>query len=148
MRNQEVMREWVDRLRSGQYKQGTGRLRVEDHYCCLGVLCEIAAERGIIGSPAPFGSTPLVTIKNGDFHSEDRTVYRYDGQAHMPSRQVYEWAGIPAVGLTLTAKSLADLNDFAVPFAQIADTIEQHWIDPIDIPDTPATIAEEELVNA
>lgn len=39
--------EWTTGLRSGQYKQGVGYLkqRVEGdwQYCCLGVLCEIAA---------------------------------------------------------------------------------------------------------
>ena len=37
---------WVKALRSGKYRQGTGRLKREredgeDEYCCLGVLREI-----------------------------------------------------------------------------------------------------------
>src|ERR1700722_19140718 len=32
---------WVAALRSGEYKQGDGKLhnRTDDSYCCLGVLC-------------------------------------------------------------------------------------------------------------
>lgn len=33
---------WIAALRSGAYKQGKGRLRRGDSYCCLGVLCEVA----------------------------------------------------------------------------------------------------------
>lgn len=37
-----VRDEWVAALRSGEFKQATGRLRRSDTgYCCLGVLCEI-----------------------------------------------------------------------------------------------------------
>lgn len=33
---------WVEALESGDFRQGTGRLRCGgDHYCCLGVACEI-----------------------------------------------------------------------------------------------------------
>lgn len=39
----EHRRLWVEALRSGKYKQGAGCLRSEDnHFCCLGVLCDIA----------------------------------------------------------------------------------------------------------
>ena len=37
----EVKREWLERLRSGEYEQIQGRLRSDDGYCCMGVLCEI-----------------------------------------------------------------------------------------------------------
>lgn len=32
---------WIDALLSGEFAQGTGRLRRGDSFCCLGVLCEI-----------------------------------------------------------------------------------------------------------
>lgn len=41
----EIKEKWLEALRSGNYKQGTGKLRqVEkngDTYCCLGVLCDV-----------------------------------------------------------------------------------------------------------
>ena len=44
----ELKKNWIEALRSGEYKQGTGRLRgysLNDNtevFCCLGVLCEIS----------------------------------------------------------------------------------------------------------
>lgn len=32
---------WVAALRSGKYKQTSGRLRHAGGFCCLGVLCEV-----------------------------------------------------------------------------------------------------------
>ena len=39
--NQQIKQLWVNALRSGEYKQATGRLRKNDGYCCLGVLCDL-----------------------------------------------------------------------------------------------------------
>lgn len=50
--NPEIKARWVAALRSGQYRQGKGRLCCEmgggSSYCCLGVLCEIAVQDGIV----------------------------------------------------------------------------------------------------
>lgn len=32
---------WLKALRSGKYQHGTGQLRYEDRFCCIGVYCEI-----------------------------------------------------------------------------------------------------------
>lgn len=37
----ELRRQWIDGLRSGRYAQGTGYLRTNTGYCCLGVLCDV-----------------------------------------------------------------------------------------------------------
>lgn len=41
MMNPKIKEKWVKALRSGRYKQGRGRLKRGDKYCCLGVLCKI-----------------------------------------------------------------------------------------------------------
>lgn len=43
--NAELKRKWVEALRSGKYTQGPMRLRRagEERFCCLGVLCDVAA---------------------------------------------------------------------------------------------------------
>lgn len=41
MTNIDILKNWVVALRSGKYKQGKRYLRTSDHFCCLGVLCEI-----------------------------------------------------------------------------------------------------------
>jgi hypothetical protein len=41
--NKTIKKKWVAALRSGKYKQGTGRLYQEkkNAFCCLGVLCRV-----------------------------------------------------------------------------------------------------------
>lgn len=45
LQNKELVKQWVEALRSGKYRQTTSRLRkkLENGYghCCLGVLCEV-----------------------------------------------------------------------------------------------------------
>lgn len=41
---------WLNALRSGEYRQTTGTLKDTDGYCCLGVLCHVASEAGMIPS--------------------------------------------------------------------------------------------------
>jgi uncharacterized protein (DUF779 family) len=38
--NKELIKEWINDLRSGKYKQSVGCLMNENGYCCLGVACE------------------------------------------------------------------------------------------------------------
>lgn len=38
----ELRDKWCEALESGNYKQGTKRLRKDGKYCCLGVLCDVA----------------------------------------------------------------------------------------------------------
>lgn len=43
--NPEVKALWLNALRSGEYQQGTGKLKQtyggDQRYCCLGVLCDL-----------------------------------------------------------------------------------------------------------
>lgn len=52
-----VKRAWLKALRSGDYKQGKEVLRYKRHlqpsdseyrYCCLGILCDLAAKAGVV----------------------------------------------------------------------------------------------------
>lgn len=40
------MRAWIDALRSGDYPQTRKALRIQGHYCCLGVAVEKAIQQG------------------------------------------------------------------------------------------------------
>jgi hypothetical protein len=40
-----ILDKWLTALESGDYKQGHGRLRTDQGFCCLGVLCEVAGLR-------------------------------------------------------------------------------------------------------
>ncbi len=72
--NKELITEWIEALRSGNYKQGFGQLKNnKDEYCCLGVACELFKAK-IGGSWNPSfdgtkfscttGMTPLVGISH------------------------------------------------------------------------------------
>jgi hypothetical protein len=41
MKRTEHTQKWLDALRSGEYKQITGRMCTEKGYCCLGVAAQI-----------------------------------------------------------------------------------------------------------
>lgn len=47
MMKPEIKAQWLTALRSGEYKQGTGALRNGNAFCCLGVLCDLAAKQGV-----------------------------------------------------------------------------------------------------
>lgn len=68
--DQRIKTEWVKRLRSDQYKQGSSVLVNEQlgTHCCLGVLCEIAAEEGIVKR-----------IPQATFDESTQTVISADG---------------------------------------------------------------------
>ena len=56
--NSEVKGQWTTALRSGEYEQGNGVLRTIDNtYCCLGVLCELAVKANVIPVPVISGES-------------------------------------------------------------------------------------------
>lgn len=92
---------WLEALRSGQYKQGTGCLHGEDSYCCLGVFSKIqgrldGAYDGIDGSG--------LLLSDNNPHNFLNAV------------EICEFGGLPC--------SLASINDKGATFAEIADIIE------------------------
>lgn len=117
MNQQEIITEWVRRLRSGRYLQGVRALRrpgqVGDTYCCLGVLCEIAVEQGVVEKPE---------------YNHTFGFYVYDDSGELLPTLVAEWAGIGRWG-TLKSDPAGDhltiMNDGGAGFDRIADAIEQ-----------------------
>lgn len=111
-----IKAEWVTELRNPARTQGTGLMRDgEGRQCCLGVLCDIAVNHGVI-SPPSLGT--------------DILYYRYDGCGFFLSYKVTEWAGMtynPSVPYNGHQESLTFLNDVKrLTFPQIADLIEEH----------------------
>jgi hypothetical protein len=110
-----VMKKWVSALRSGKYKQGTGRLRdSDDQFCCLGVLCDLHRRE-----------TGRGRWRKGTYFCADGCNF-----AEAPDA-VVAWAGLngrdPILPETFENQSLAALNDAHMPFADIADHIEDVW---------------------
>lgn len=116
-----IHNEWANRLESGRYRRGHGYLRRAtedgDEYCCLGVLCEIAVEAGIV-------------IRRGS--SRGTSAYgRVDGlttNSCLPEA-VAEWAQVTRMGELRVMDpevggSLVYLNDGAMwSFEKIAQVI-------------------------
>lgn len=120
--NRKVKEMWLTALRSGEFEQGTGRLRSDDDkFCCLGVLCELAHRAGVVHA----AHSDLGGWTYGDEYS-----------GGVLAGAVMEWAGLDytnpsvpykgALSWEPTTISLASLNDLGRPFGEIADTIEAH----------------------
>lgn len=128
MANKENIRKWVDALRSGEFKQGTGRLRTGDSYCCLGVACEIAKREGV-----DLRTATSVRMVNDDEGSTE-TIHYYDDQSGYPPTAVGDWLGVgrrnPHVGVANGVDlSATEANDTHLwDFAKIADGIENLYL--------------------
>lgn len=104
----KLRRTWTDNLRSGKFKQGSGRLKLtpeagEPLHCCLGVLCVIA------GLPEE-----LRTVGGG------WTMSAFDGCTAVLGTDLLDRFDLP----TVQAQYLMSLNDGGHTFAEIADYIE------------------------
>lgn len=101
----EFNRRWCEALRSGDYAQANGALRINDAYCCLGVALDIADPNG--------WTTPA---------SKSRMCqHRYSNNVSVPDRAFFR----QTTGISTSAISrLAVSNDQGSTFAEIADQIE------------------------
>lgn len=124
--NEEIKSRWVSKLTSGEYSQTTGTLNAGDGYCCLGVLCEIAVEDGIVIKTVGSSGRAVYTSK----------VNQSDVSADILPYDVVAWAGLndtnPDVtyfdsnGLQLD-DNLAELNDNGMKFEEIAKLIDENY---------------------
>jgi hypothetical protein len=123
----KIKAKWVAALRSGDYVQGQGVLRDKSrHFCCLGVLCDVAARDGIGKWIEPTGE---------DDDDDDGTRFSFvtfdpnDGTFGdlLPPLAVVKWAGLPAPDPTVSDSSLTVWNDYdGASFDEIAALIEKH----------------------
>lgn len=118
------IRAWVQALRSGEFKQGTGTLRnANSEYCCLGVACELAMRDGV-GIRAEIvgyrvnGETP---VHHG---AMPNVVAAWLGVEHDTR---YESGDMKLEIGGDRVKFLAEMNDeMRMTFKQIADVIENN----------------------
>lgn len=118
--DKKIATKWVKALRSGDYTQGTGTLRSEKGFCCLGVLCNLHAEA--------HPETAAVQDDAGAYMGET---------AGLPN-DVKHWAGMKNYLGTFPGRvkfdyngrafySLTEANDGGTTFVQIADYIENNY---------------------
>jgi hypothetical protein len=115
------LRLWVEALRSGNYAQTMHKLRDDDGFCCLGVMCDVFMR------------------ETGQGKWEDtayRLVFELDSVAKesLPQAQVLEWFGFFEAYTELpTDAGLCNIefvtlnDDLKLSFGQIADLIEWNW---------------------
>ena len=101
-------KKWVAALRSGKYKQAKAAIRDGDHFCCLGVACDL------------YGKANKVKWTG----AED-----FLGHSDVLPDEVREWLGLTSDEGFYTARNgqsstLAIRNDAGVKFDRIADIIE------------------------
>lgn len=131
--NKDVLKRWIKALRSGDFKQARGQLAHTrsgtTSYCCLGVLCELAADDQVVE------------------RTTDEDGIRYDRFSwSVPPPAVEDWLGTSHYTVKLgkdldmlseddgsyTAGeeiSLIRLNDgYRFSFDQIADALEATYL--------------------
>jgi hypothetical protein len=121
----EVKAVWLTDLRSGEYQQTTARLRDQDGYCCLGVLCDRYRKSH------PGTQWELLDIGH----------YSFRGSTDALPNEVMLWAGLtqrnPEVDVRKTESSierrkplsgtLGDINDAGNTFDEIANIIDEQF---------------------
>ena len=115
--DEKIKTRWVDRLENGNIPQGTGVLGTpEGKRCCLGVLCDLAVEDGIIEPPEARVSGFLVYDK-ASISLLPLTVARWAGLNGV-NGQYEDHDGRP--------HQLTNDNDGGKPFSQIAQIIKEY----------------------
>ena len=109
----QVLKLWVKALRSGEYEQTKGALRsqvthaVGPRFCCLGVLCDLAA-------------------RDGGKEWDAVKVSNYDGGVGAPPAHVTEFLGLTRMDV----ETFIFMNDEnSKSFSEIADYIEKKFLE-------------------
>ena len=121
--NPEIKTKWIEALRSGKYDQGMGNLKVgvsnDPAYCCLGVLCELAAEAGVI--------PPGQLLE----HEPNNYSHYFLGEDEFLPDEVMTWANLDSNNGAFSDRfgesCLTDLNDNGKSFDDLADIIDEHF---------------------
>lgn len=112
--HKEIAEKWATKLSSGEISQGKGSLGLPDgRRCCLGVLCDMAAEAGVI-------EKPIATT--------DGEVLLYDDSYSVLPDSVMDWAGMRMASGVYNGKreALTADNDSGMSFVEIAKIIREY----------------------
>lgn len=120
---QERVLHWCEALESGEYPQGTGYLRRDEYWCCMGVACDVAIKDGLslaVGAPQT---------------EWDKGVYDYGGRRSALPDSVVQWYGLWDDNPVYDGACLADRNDsMGQKFNQIAALLRSaHGLPPREV---------------
>ena len=122
--HKNIMEKWVQALRSGEYKQGSGVLHNTSNntYCCLGVLCDIYQQEGNKFNSVSEGNWGVET-GNG---WENIPATFFDDRPDVLPEVVMRWADISCSAGSFDDDTLTTLNDdCGYTFDEIATVIEK-----------------------
>ena len=98
----DIKERWIAALESDKYKQTKSMLVNSYGHCCLGVLCELAVEDGIIEKIEE--QEVDIIYDDDDFEVDEKLVFDFDGNPVMNysfdhenevlPKKVQEWAGL------------------------------------------------------
>lgn len=127
---------WVAALRSGKYVQTKSALHAveaddfgnQPGYCCLGVLCDLAAQDGIVEERTVAKSGMRDQMFYDLVDTDERQTSGSPSSATMPTRGVRDWAGFTVDEQDRGIYELSRLNDEEdASFEEIADYIERNF---------------------
>lgn len=89
--NKKVKDKWVKALRSGEYQQGSGKLKTkysnnDFEYCCLGVACEIG-----ITEPGRSDDTRNEFVKLDFLPIETQQILAEKNDARVSFKLIADW---------------------------------------------------------
>jgi hypothetical protein len=114
--NSQIKQQWIAALTSGEYQQTQGKLKNDNSFCCLGVLCDLYSKKTGI----PWQQ------KDG----EPIDSYRFYNETELLPLTISNWAGLgdidnPIVEYGEEQMCISDLNDTGKSFKEIAVIIEE-----------------------
>ena len=102
---------WIQALTSGEYKQTESAIRINDNFCCLGVLCNIHAQN------------------HPEIAKKQKFKFEYMGYNDFLPPAVVKWAGMKSNDgeYSVNQASLSEWNDHGYSFQEIAQIIRENW---------------------
>lgn len=111
--DEEIKKQWVLALNSGEYAQSGGSLRSPTGYCCLGVLCDLHAKAT---------NSEWTEEERASYDMEDTKSYEYYNCFSDLPINVVAWSG-----LTTDRTKLMIINDEGQSFNTIANVILNNY---------------------
>lgn len=139
--NPEIKERWVAALTSGDYSQTSRKLGDENGYCCLGVLCEIAVQDGVVTKEVAKGFESETAVYFSAENPTDResavlpaSVRNWAGLSHSNPSAYMKSEDIPVIVRTemlyvdeTVEMTLAPMNDGGVTFTEMAELINKYF---------------------
>lgn len=118
--NSEIKKLWISALRSGEYQQGYNYLAVNQgdsvHFCCLGVLCDLAKQHGVVEN-----------------NQDEYGRYSYGTSSSLSDvvlpKGVQEWAGLTVDNPELEANLNNEDEEEFVAKVRLAELNDDHGFD-------------------